>query len=324
MVYHLNQVDPDERGGFYAEQDEEEYPTRSRRVLRIAGALVVMGAFAGGLWFAYTLGMRHTGGSGLGGEVPLIRADNRPIKIKPENPGGMQIPDRDLFIYGQQRPQVEHLLPPPEQPMARPAPPPPSPTPPVAANPLPAALPTSAPSSAPVAPAVANVAGASAAVPSVEPTASPPAVQPALAPAPAVGTSSEKPPPVASSPSKPTLRPQPQLSRAAIAAAEILGISPMPAAPRPAAARAGPAHASGMRLQLGAMRSENEARGQWEQLKRKNPDLLGNLSGTAIRADLGDKGTYYRIQTGPVTDAASAERICSELRQRHLACMAVR
>ncbi len=138
MAYHLDQIDPDERGGFYAEEDEEEYAPRSRRVLRIAGVLVVMGMFAGGLWFAYTLGMRHTGGSAIIGEIPLIRADNRPIKIKPENPGGMQIPDRDMFIYGQQRPEVEHLLPPPEQPMARPAPPPPSPNPPVAANSLPA------------------------------------------------------------------------------------------------------------------------------------------------------------------------------------------
>ena len=127
MAYHLDQIDPDERGGFYADEDEEEYAPRSRRVLRIAGALVVMGIFAGGLWFAYTLGMRHTGGSGDSGEIPLIRADNRPIKVKPENPGGMQIPDRDMFIYGQQRPEVEHLLPPPEQPMALPAPPAPKP-----------------------------------------------------------------------------------------------------------------------------------------------------------------------------------------------------
>ena len=63
--------------------------------------------------------MHHAGGAG---DIPLIRADTRPMRVKPENPGGMQIPDRDMLIYGQQRPQVEHLLPPPEQPMARPSP----------------------------------------------------------------------------------------------------------------------------------------------------------------------------------------------------------
>jgi len=316
MAYHLDQIDPDEQRGLYADEEEEECAApHSRRVLRIAGILVVMGVFAGGLWFAYTLGMRHTGGSGVSGEIPLIRADNRPIKVKPENPGGMQIPDRDLFIYGQQRPQVEHLLPPPEQPMARPAPPPPSPNPPVAANSLSAPSPIQAPSSATTPPAAASNSAAPAA---------PAAVQPAAAdPAPVASAEPGSPAPVAPPPSKSTARPQPQLSRAAVAAAEILGISPT-AAPRPAAARAGAVHASGMRLQLGAMRSEGEARGQWEQLKRKNPDLLGNLSGTAIRADLGDKGTYYRIQTAPVSDSASADRICGELRQRHLACMVVR
>jgi sporulation related protein len=321
MAYHLDQIDPDEQRGFYADEEEEEYAApRLRRVLRIGGVLVVMGVFAGGLWFAYTLGMRHTGGSGVSGEIPLIRADNRPIKVKPENPGGMQIPDRDLFIYGQQRPQVEHLLPPPEQPMARPAPPPPSPNPPVAANSLPAPSPIPAPSSAATPPAAVS----NPAAPAAPPTVQPPVQPAAAAPAPVASAEQGSAAPVAPSPAKAPVRPQPpQLSRAAMAAAEILGISPIAAA-RPAAARAGAAHASGMRLQLGAMRSEGEARGQWEQLKRKNPDLLGNLSGTAIRADLGDKGTYYRIQTAPVGDPASADRICGALRQRHLACMVVR
>ena len=79
-----------------------------------------------------------------------------------------------------------------------------------------------------------------------------------------------------------------------------------------------------LRLQLGAMRSESEARGAWERLKHKNTDLLGNLSAVAVRADLGGKGVYYRIETGPISDPSTADRVCGELRQRHLACMIVR
>src|SRR5438477_3005932 len=52
------------------------------------------------------------------------------------------------------------------------------------------------------------------------------------------------------------------------------------------------------------------------RLKREQPDLLGKLSAVAVRADLGDKGTYYRIQAGPLSDGAAAERLCGELRQR--------
>jgi hypothetical protein len=72
------------------------------------------------------------------------------------------------------------------------------------------------------------------------------------------------------------------------------------------------------------VRSEDAARQEWERVKRKNADLLGTLSATPIRSDLGDKGVYYRIQTGPVADQAAAERICSELKQRSVGCIVAR
>jgi hypothetical protein len=78
-----------------------------------------------------------------------------------------------------------------------------------------------------------------------------------------------------------------------------------------------------LRVQLGAVRTESEARGEWERLKRKNTDLLGTLSAVTVRADLGEKGIYYRIQAGPISDTSIADRICSELRQRRQACMIV-
>jgi cell division septation protein DedD len=110
-----------------------------------------------------------------------------------------------------------------------------------------------------------------------------------------------------------------------LAAARELGIAVAENSPRPAASRTAAAgRAGGLRLQLGAMRSETEARGAWERLKHQNSDLLGRLSAVAIRADLGGKGVYYRIQAGPVADASTADRICGELRQRHLACVIAR
>jgi hypothetical protein len=92
-----------------------------------------------------------------------------------------------------------------------------------------------------------------------------------------------------------------------------------PASPKPAAAKAG-----GIRLQLGSLRSEEAARQEWERIKHKNADLLGSLAASPIRADLGDRGIYYRIQTGPVVDLAAAERICSELKQRSIGCIIAR
>ncbi|MGA8381294.1 MAG: hypothetical protein WB710_09200, partial [Stellaceae bacterium] len=129
MSYNLGQIDPDERTGLYVDPQDEEPAAPPRQVLRILGALLVMGVFAGGLWFAYFEGARHMAGSGDSGAIPLIRADAQPIKVKPAEPGGMHVPDRNMLIYGdgQGRPEVEHLLPPPEQPMALPVAPPPGP-----------------------------------------------------------------------------------------------------------------------------------------------------------------------------------------------------
>jgi hypothetical protein len=214
MAYDLGQIDPEERTDLYADPRDEDYAPRPRQLLRVVVALAVMGAFAGGLWFAYNEGKHHVGGAG---DIPLIRADTRPMRVKPENPGGMRIPDRDMLIYGQQRPQVEHLLPPPEQPMARPAPPPPPP-------PLPA------PSAPPVQAAAAVPPPTTASSPTA-PVANP-APPAALLQTPAEPKTSL---PVAASPIKPVVSRQPALSPAAIAAAEELGV-PLPDLRRTAAA----------------------------------------------------------------------------------------
>jgi SPOR domain len=270
MSYNLGRIEPEERTGLYADPLDEESEPPPRRVLRIVGALLVMTVFAGGLWFAYVEGARHAAGAGGSGDIPLIRADTRPMKVKPAEPGGMPIPDRDMLIYGQNRPIVEHLLPPPEQPMALPAPPPPAAT------------------SAAQAPA-----GASGAV-------APPAVAPGSNTAPAVADA------------------RPEQSAALPPA------NPHPTPSKPAEMASQPGKARAVRLQLGAVRSEEVAREEWARIKRSNPDLLGRLTAVAIRADLGDKGVYYRIQAGPVGDPATAERLCGELRQRHLPCIIVR
>jgi hypothetical protein len=272
MSYQLGPADPEERSELYADPREEDEERPRSRVLAIAVALGVMALFAGGLWFAYTQGMRNAGGSAATGEAPLIKADTRPTKVKPEQPGGMQIPDRDKLIYSQTRsgparPMVEHLLPPAEKPLPRPTAPPP-----------PAAVATAA----------------------VPPPASV-AEKPAAAPAPASAAAKPEPQGGASSTRAPA------------------------AAPKPPSPRVTPVSTGGgARIQLGSVRSEELARREWERIKRKNPDLLGGLSAVPVRADLGDRGVYYRIQTGPVGDPAKAERICAELKQRDLGCIIAR
>lgn len=246
MSYQLGQLDSD-RNEFFTDPRDPEARPRSRGLIATGTALLVMAVFAGGLWFAYHQGLRH---ASVGtGDVPLIRADERPTKVKPEKPGGMEVPDRDKLIYTQKRAAVEHLLPPPEKPMPRPT----APT-------APGAQPESMPSSA--APAIALPA------------------QPAAKPA-----------------------------------------KNNPAPAKAAAAQGAPAHAPPARIQLGSVRSEQAAQHEWDRIRRANLDLLGSLSATPVRADLGEKGMLYRIQTGPIPDA---ERVCGELKRRNVGCIIAR
>ena len=78
-----------------------------------------------------------------------------------------------------------------------------------------------------------------------------------------------------------------------------------------------------MRIQLASLRSPDEARDEWQRLKRDNSDLLGKLTAVAVRADMGERGIYYRVEAGPLTDKAAAAKLCKALKERDLGCSLV-
>ncbi len=61
-------------------------------------------------------------GTNLAG-LPTFEAPEGPDRVKPDDPGGLNVPHRDKLVYdritGEHKPRVEHLLPEPEQPMER-------------------------------------------------------------------------------------------------------------------------------------------------------------------------------------------------------------
>ena len=79
-----------------------------------------------------------------------------------------------------------------------------------------------------------------------------------------------------------------------------------------------------MHVQLLSSRSADEARNAWARLKDKNGDLLGTLSPTVARGDLGDRGTFFRLRAGPIADEAKARAICESLAGRGVSCIVVR
>jgi len=94
-----------------------------RRIGVLLALLILAGGGAGAGWYYYGDMVMV----GTDGEAPVIRAADGPVKVRPENPGGMAIPNRDKLIYerlkgADQEFRVERLLPPPETPLAPPAP----------------------------------------------------------------------------------------------------------------------------------------------------------------------------------------------------------
>ena len=74
--------------------------------------------FSGLIVYAYNKGKEAGGGD----RPPIIKAGPAPYKVRPERPGGMQVPDRDKQVYSRidgapRAPVVERLLPPAETPI---------------------------------------------------------------------------------------------------------------------------------------------------------------------------------------------------------------
>jgi hypothetical protein len=144
-------------------------------------------------------------------------------------------------------------------------------------------------------------------------TTPPPPPPPLPPPSPVANAAAPPPPPPPSSPA-----PTPQVT-AAPAPPPVAVVPAAKASPTPATASVG-----GYRLQLGALGSEDAAKQEWLKLQKQQPDLLGKLTLTVSRVDLGAKGVYYRIQAGPIVDAAQAAQSCATLKSRNVGCILVK
>jgi cell division septation protein DedD len=76
------------------------------------------------------------------------------------------------------------------------------------------------------------------------------------------------------------------------------------------------------RVQLIALRKLEDAESVWPQLQRANQDLLDGLELHVQLAEL-SKGTFYRVQAGPLADRATAVSLCTTLKTRHQDCLIV-
>jgi cell division septation protein DedD len=174
----LSDLDMDEDADGLLDDDEDVREAPRGRLLPVATAVFALLGFAGITWYAY----QWSTGEIAPEELPVIRAETTPSKIRPESPGGLEVPYQETLALNDiqpdpEKPQVERLLPPPETPL-----PPPK----IALPPAPAEA-TPEPSDA------ANSVTAVPAAPAVppEPSTAETPPEPAVPPAPAVAAPSD-------------------------------------------------------------------------------------------------------------------------------------
>jgi cell division septation protein DedD len=75
------------------------------------------------------------------------------------------------------------------------------------------------------------------------------------------------------------------------------------------------------RIQLVSLKNELAAEAEWRKLQQTQ-DLLQDLKLHVQQAKL-SKGTFYRVQAGPLADRATAVSLCSQLKSRKQDCLVV-
>lgn len=278
-------------------EDEIRRP-KKRSMSLIVPLLITMIVMTGGVtiaWYSYTAGIKE----GSEGAAPLLKPKG-PMKVAPENPGGLAIPHQDKTVFnaidGRDKEKgVERLLPPPEKPMSIPV----KPVPPPAVAP-------SEPSTGSrvrAADRAGNGAAAGKPVPLTPGGARPTPSDPAKIP-----------PPAASANPAPAT---PKASVAPPAAEKTARATPEPKPAKPAVP-AGKA----FRIQIGSVSSDVQGKKYWDSQSVKHRDLFGNLSLSLQKATIKGK-TFYRIQGGPLPDRAAASGLCQKLKARKIGCIVV-
>ncbi len=92
-----------------------------------------------------------------------------------------------------------------------------------------------------------------------------------------------------------------------------------PAATTPAVAQTGQ-----YLIQLLSVRSEAAAKTAWANLQTAHSDLLGGETLNIEAADLGERGTFYRVRFGAFDGKADANAVCTALKSQGQDCLVKR
>jgi hypothetical protein len=310
----------------YDDDFGEERPRRGMKTVMVLVGLAILGTSA-------AFGYRAIFGSGGSAAPPVIKANTAPSKVP--GPAG-DASNKLIYDRVGDAAQGEKVVSREEQPVEV------RPPPRVVFPGLPASPDRQGPSTAMASPPLGDMpAGPSSAEPkkirtvTIRPdqplstaapasaatprTATPPAAaRPITAPAVA------PPPPVPATQSNAPLSLSPQGVAAEASSRPAPPSSLAPAPPTRVASVSSAAEAGSYTVQISSQRSEAEAMTSFRSLQAKFPSVLGDRQPIVRRADLGDKGIYYRAMVGPFASVDQATQFCGSLKSAGGQCVVQR
>ena len=308
---HLEHHTAPENHGIQSEEvflgEDGDQPKLSGVKIIMTVLLVVVatsGLFTLG-WFAYNSSSKLSAPTTL----ETIKADNNPSKVKPDEPGGMVVPNMDKTVYDNlsgsasqdSLPKAERLMPTPEEPVDR--------------NKLASTTPDKQDAAVAKQPEPAKT-------PEQTATTATPATPAATVPTPAPA------PTPAKKVAKPAAAETADNDSSDTAANKVAPKKDLTIVPEnnkvhkqnPAKAAAD----SGYKVQLASVKSEKDAVNSWNKMKATHAELLGQLNYFIERKDLGDKGIYYRLKAGTISSQADARLLCKKLTDLGQGCLVVK
>ena len=234
-------------------------------------------------------------------EIPVIRRPQSAVKVQPSDPGGMEIQNQDKSVYDiiekkqDKTPAVENLLPPPEVPQLPVV---------TAEVETPAQTEIGNPEVAQKAEEIIKAAEQKKApqpAETVKVAVAAPAVEVKNEPAEIKEVTIKE---ASAAPAPATAAPAPTVEKVAIPAKVTV--------PAPKENNT-PAVAGNWQVQLLSSTNRASVDAAWNNLQKKYP-VLKNQPQEIETADLGAKGTYYRLKAGAFSDRAGADKLCADIK----------
>jgi len=312
-------------------EDEEPGGAVAGAISKVLAAVVVGGVFVAAILYAYSWSMNQQGEPDE--DLPVVKAEPGPEKVKPKDPGGMDVPYQDQLVLNQgsgETGDVEQLLPPPEEPKAAET----------------GSAATANNDGARTGPTDTDGARASdgtatsgngAGEPGDQVASTAPSRTPEDTADPESGARTAE--PAAPEPQGEPARddatagdPGDQASESepdTVITGETAGDDPADASDgRDTAARTdradGASSASGggtFLIQLAAFQNRGNAEKAWQRIQDKHRNVLGNQKLQLQRKRIPDKGIFWRVRTGPFPNRATADDLCGQLKDRGQPCL---